>query len=472
MRESTRKTYALLGSALFHVAPLVVGLIGFTPTIDIELDLEFTEVELIDPDQIQGAEPPAPTPVTPAPEPAKPPPVEPPAPTPEPTPTPEPKPEPKPEPAEPAHDLGKQSSKVDQLGPTNSTYFVMLVPKKIRKLSYGDKALDIMAPLPDFQYLIAGGGFDALRDFDHIVVASPDLRDWRQTFLAVDYKVSRAEVQQAIERAARANNETIEWIEEGGIIRGNPRPEDPEEPDVDGRWFVLLEDKVAVYVREEFLPNILADEVGDEKTAGNYVANLTKLRRFSERQPTAGMQVVLKDLRRALKRAKLPFELPDSIELSVEAAEEPELLVRGEFSNVVEAKAFEKWWKETVPETLGATLQGKIARSMFYDPVTLERDGKEVRLWAEFETKQAAQILTMIADSNAKYLKKSPEELEALRKQRKENWLLRKGGKLPPSVLDKGAPGTDAGDGDTKKSPEPVPRTPEPTPTTPPPDGA
>lgn len=444
VRDRSRKAFAVVGSALLHVAPILVGMIGFDPKIELDLDLEFTEVELIDPDQIQGAEPlqPEPTPVvTPTP-----PPPTPPAPTPDPAPTPEP---PKPTPPKPAeepkdqHDLGKQSSKVDQLGPTNSTYFVMLVPKKIRSLSFADKALDIMAPLPDFQYLIAGGGFDALRDFDHIIVASPDLRDWRQTFLAVDYKVSREEVQRAIERAAAANDETVEWIEENGIIRGNPRPIDENEPDIDNRWFVLLEDKIAVYVRDEFLPHVLAEEVGEDKTAGNYVANLTKLRKFAARQPTAGLQVVLKDLRRALKKAKLPFEMPDSIEMSAEAAEEPELLIRGEFSSVVEAKAFEKWWTTDVPAYFDKSLQLKIVKGMFYDAVELTRDDKEIRLWAKFDTRQAALILTFIGDNNAKFLKKSPEEMDALRRERKENWLRRKGGKLPPSVLGAGdAPGT------------------------------
>jgi hypothetical protein len=446
--ERSRKALAVAGSTLLHVAPLVYGMLGFTPKIDIDFELEFTEVELIDPDQIQGTSPPPPVkpaPVPPAPE------VKPTPPDPTPTPEPAPKPEPpKPEPEKPQHDLGKKTSEVDQLGPTNSTYFVMLVPKKIRKLSFADKALDIMAPLPDFQYLIAGGGFDALRDFDHIVVASPDLRDWRQTFLAVDYRVSRDEVQRAIERAAAANDEQIEWIEEKGIIRGNPKPIAEGEPDVDGRWFVLLEDKIAVYVREEFLPHILEEEVGDDKTAGNYVANLTKLRTFAARQPTAGMQVVLKDMNRAIKKSKLPFELPDTIELSAEAVEDPELLVRGEFASVVEAKSFEKWWKEAVPAYLDSSLQLKIAKGMIYDPVEIERNDTEIKLRAQFTKKQATLILTLIADSSAKFLKKKPEELAELRAQRKENWLKRKNGKLPPSALDGDAP-------NDSKTPAPTP---------------
>lgn len=436
MKERRRKSLAAVGSAVVHVVPVVWGMVSLTPHIEVDLDLELTEVELIEPDVVQGHEPPAPQAQQVAPAPTPPPPATPPA-TPEPKPA--PKPEPKAEPPADQHDLGKARSKVDQLGPTNSTFFLMLVPKRIRKLSFADKALDIMAPLPDFQYLIAGGGFDAMRDFDHLVIASPDIRDWRQTFLAVDYKMSRAEVQRAIERAAAANGESIEWLEENGIIRGNPRPTDTSEPDVDTRWFVLLDDNVALYLREEFLPHVLAPDPGQERTSGNFVANLAKLRKFAASQPTAGLQIVFKDLSRALKRAKVPFQMPDTIELTAEASEDPELFVRFEFATLVDAKAFEKWWKHDLEEIFDSKFELKLFKGSFYEPLELSRNDAEVQLWSRFETKQAALILGMLADNTARFLKKTPEQMAELRQQRKENWLKRKGGKLPPSVLDPAA---------------------------------
>jgi hypothetical protein len=428
VRDRPRKSIALTASLVFHLAPLAWALISFAPQLDIELDFELQEVELIDPDQIQGGQPAPTEPVVP-----EPPPV--PSAPPDPGPLPEPpKPEqPKPEKPVDDHDLGKRHSEADELGPTNSTFYALLVPKKIRKLSFADKALDIMAPLPDFAYLIGAGGFDALRDFDHIVIASPDIRDWRQTFLAVDYKIPREEVQHAIERAAAKNDETVEWIEENGIVRGNPKPLDDSEPDIDPRWFMLLEDGIAVYVRPEFVEHVLAAEAGDTKTAGNYVANLTKLRKFAAAVPTAGLQVVIKDLRSALKRAKLPFEMPDTIELTAEASEDPELLIRFEFAALVDAKAFELWWKNEMPKLIPAAAKMLIGGTL--DQLQISREGKEVHLWSRFDSKQTAMLLGIIADNNAKYFKKTPEQLEELRRERKANWLERKNGKLPPSVL-------------------------------------
>ena len=67
---------------------------------------------------------------------------------------------------------------------------------------FSDNVVEIMAPLPDFQFIVDGGGFQALRDFNYLVIASPNLRDLTQTFLAVEYKLSQQEMMAGLQRAA------------------------------------------------------------------------------------------------------------------------------------------------------------------------------------------------------------------------------------------------------------------------------
>jgi hypothetical protein len=468
-----RKSLAFLVSLLSHV--LLVG--GFAngfslrcvPELEMpEIELELTEVELVDPDLLQGEQP------DPVPEPppavVEPPPVAPP-PTPVDPKSEEPKP---PEPVEPEPaKFAAKGSNADKLAPPQSTFHMLLVPKKIRKLPFSQQVLDIMAPLPDFELLIDGGRFDALRDFDHIVIASPDIRDWTQTFLAVDFRVSRAEVQRAIERAAAADDHVIEWVEDGGLLRGNPRPTDPKKEDADNRWFVFLEGKVAVYVREEFLPSILAGPTDDDrKTAGNFVANLSKLRRFADRQPEAGMQIVLKGLRRNIfKKAPklggkpLPFQLPDGFELSASATEEPEVVIRVEFANVVEAKAFLKWWNEDLRALIDGSLAIKLQAGWLYDLFEPERDAAQVTLRGQMTTDQALKVMQFAADGSRKIAKKTPEEIAEMRQRRIDAWKARRGGKLPPSALDPKAPDPKAPD---PNAPDPAPAD-DPAETPPPP---
>lgn len=443
-----RKLVSLLVSLLGHAFVLGGYANGFSlrcvPEVEApDFDIELTEVELIDPDLLQGDQAVAePEPPPPAPE------VTPPTP---PTPAepqmqpegPKPAPEPVVEPAPEKPKFAAKGSEADKLAPPQSTFHMLLVPKKIRKLPFSQQVLDIMAPLPDFELLIDKGRFDALRDFDHIVIASPDIRDWTQTFLAVDYRISREEVQRAIERAAAANDEVVEWVDDGGPLRGNPRPRDPEKEDADNRWFVFLEGKVAIYVRDEFLPSILAGPADDDrKTAGNFVANLSKLRRFAERQPDAGLQLVIKGIRRSLKKEPkiggkaLPFKFPDGFELSASASAEPEVVLRVDFADVVEAKAFLKWWKEDLAAIIDDSLALKLQMGWVYDLLQPEREGHQVALRGEMTTDQALKVMQFAADGSRKIAKKTPEEIAEMRQRRLEALKARRGGKLPPSALD------------------------------------
>ena len=438
MSTFPRHAIALSLSLLVHGGPVVVGQFSFLLSAELpDFELEFTEVELLDPDTIQGETPDE------EPEPAvvEPPPVEGP---PEPEQPDEgegeetPEEEAEEEEKEPERKLGERKSDIDKLGPESSTYFVMLVPRRIRKLSFREKAMDVMVPLPDFDYLITKGGFDPLRDFDHIVLASTDLRDWRQTFLAVDSNLDRSEIKRGIERAAAANDERVEWVEENGIVRGNPKPIDPEVPDIDERTFVLLDNGISVYVLPQFVPYLLGEkQVGDAKTSGNFVGNLTKLKRFAARQPTAGLQVVATDLRASIKSTRnIPFELFDRVEMVVEAESSPEMLITLEFLTPVDAKAFEEVWKVRVAKAIDDNFTLRLMVKPFYEMVELTRSGKEVRLWARFSEEQTEKILELIADGVAKGLKKSPEEMQKARQDRIDRWKARQGGKLPPSTLD------------------------------------
>jgi hypothetical protein len=455
-----RQTLSLLASLLGHVIVLGGYANGFSlrcvPEVELpEIDLEFTEVELVDPDLLQGEQAdPVPEPPPPAPQPTPPPPPEPAPPDPQ-ADAPKP-PEPVPEPEAPK--FAAKGSEADKLAPPQSTFHMLLVPKKIRKLPFAQQVLDIMAPLPDFEMLIDKGHFDALRDFDHIVIASPNIQDWTQTFLAVDYRVSREEVQRAIERAVAADDQVIAWVDDGTLLRGNPRPEDPEKEDADNRWFVFLPGKVAVYVREEFLPGILAGADDGRKTAGNFVTNLSKLRRFADRQPDAGMQLVLKGMRRAIKKEpkiggkKLPFKFPDGFELSASASAEPEVVVRVELADVVEAKAFIKWWDDDLRAIIDDSFALKLQFGWVYDLLQPERVGAEVTLRGQMTTDQAIKVMQFAADGSRKIAKKTPEEIAAMRQRRIDAWKARRGGKLPPSALDAKADESKAAEGKATES--------------------
>jgi hypothetical protein len=448
-----RKLVSFCSSLGLHVIPVAAGLLRFDPGLELpEIELEFAEVEMIDPDLLQSAEPPVAAEPEPAPVPVAPTPPE---TTDDPGGEPEPPPPPKPR-------FGDKGSAVDGLGPANATLFALLVTERVRRLPYADLGVEIMAPLPDFQFLIQGGGFDTLHDFDYLVIATPDVRDATQTFLAVEYRLSPEEMRAGVERAVAAAGQTITWETRQGRLMGNPRPADPARPDVDPRWVVSLDDDVAVFVREEFLPAILTGPDADErKTAGNFVANLTRLRRFAAREPKAAFQAVVRDLHRAVRRAKFFCALPNDLEILAEAAKAPDLVVRSSFASDADAESCEVFWKERLATILEENWQARLAAGWIYRLVEVQRDGAHLTLRAHFSEDQATTVLQTLAGFSAKILGKSPEEMEADRRAREERWRARRSGKLPPSA----GLGPTATEGAAPRTGEP---TPTPTPTTPP----
>lgn len=430
MTPLRRTILASIGSVVLHVSTIARLSCGFNVDIEMpDIEFELTQMDFVDPDQQLGDKPPPP----PAPEPEViPQPMGPELPPEGLGPKPEEKP---PEPPKPKV-FGEKTTRVDELGPANSNFYMLLNAKKAAGLPYAESVVEIMAPLPDFQFIIDGGGFQALRDFNYLVIASPNLRDLTQTFLAVEYKLSQQEMMAGLERAAEAEGERIEWVVRDGHTMGNPAPIKDPAKDFDPRWFVFLDDKVAVYVREEFLPAIATgpdDKKG--KTAGNFVANLMKMKTFAAREPRAGLQLVLKDINASVKIKSSPFEIPDGVELMAEAAANPELVIKVDFLDDVSAKRFENQWKNDLPKFIDDKVPF-IARGMvrgFYDDTTFVPDGKTITLRSKFSESQASLILDQIAAGSRKMLRRTPEEIEAARVRREEWWKLRQNGKLSPS---------------------------------------
>jgi hypothetical protein len=324
----------------------------------------------------------------------------------------------------PKRDLGKRKSKVAKLGPPSSNYHVLLSTRNIRKLPFGQDAMDMIRPLPDFRYLVDKGGFDPLQDTDHILVASSNLRSVTETFLAVDHTISREAMKTKIEAAARNSAQTIEWTEHDGALSGNPVPADGSADD-DPRHFVLLKENIAVLVRPEFLPAVLNEgEVGKEKTAANFVGELTKLRRYAARIPTAGVQFVANDLHAALKKTSAgSFDLPNDIEFTMEARKDPEFHLRLEFIDAAGAEAFLGWWNGEFRDFIDGNLTAKIMLGGLIDDIEVEQDRREITIWGELERAQIELILkTMgsIVEKEQERVQKQQEQRDAARKSREE----------------------------------------------------
>lgn len=140
-------------------------------------------------------------------------------------------------------------------GPEGSRLTALLRLDRVRDLpeAHGyTAAIDaILWHLPDRRRLIEGTGLDLYRDFEAILVATPNPFDDAVTFLAARHRRSDEELRGALDRGAEASGRAIRWrMQRGrpvGVRKRRAMPPGVAEPlDRDDRLFVLPRAGLAV----------------------------------------------------------------------------------------------------------------------------------------------------------------------------------------------------------------------------------
>ncbi len=436
-----RYTLGLVLSLGLHALPAFPwSFFGLSFDIDVELpEFELTAIELTDIDASFGEGEPEqkPEPLA-VPETAPPPPVT----TPEEGVGPEVKEEEKKEEPKP---FGQKKAKLDKVGPPNAYAFAFLAARKASKLKAAPQLVELMSALPDFIYIVDGGGFNVLRDFDYLVIASPNPRAINATFVAVKYRLSQPEMQSGLTRAAEAAGESVEWVEQRGVLVGDPKPVSGR--DHDPRVFVFLDNKTAIYVRREFLPAVLAKHgtedddadagsVDDSKSMADFVANMTRLRRFSRREPNAAVIATVKDIRSKIRKGTARFTVPDALELMVEASDTPEVVIKLDVVKKDEAKQLVKEWNEDLPKLIDKVpfVVRPLVRGL-YEGIEVEQRRQQVTLRSEFTETQVSMLLSQATKGTRKIAERNKQltGMDERAKQREAIWKARKNGKLTPS---------------------------------------
>lgn len=451
MRSAKRYSLAAILSGVAHASLLVGGTcsLGFNmPEIDFEL--EFEEVEFIDIDAEQQDEPVEPPPMVDGP-------ALPPGGVDELTPDEE---APGPEDAEPEKKFGDKTAKVDKLAPASSTFYMFMANRRIRKLDYAEDFLEAFSPQYDFRFLVDGGGFHPWNDFEYMMIASSNIADPTQNFIAVSHDLSETDLKTGIERASRNFNLDIEWVTREGKVMANPRPSDPEKEDKDPRWFVLVDDHTAIYIRDEFLDAVIHGEDGDGKTARNFVANVSKMRRYAKAEPKAGFTLVFKDIRSALKSAKMPFPVPNDFEFMFEAAKAPELVIKMSWPTTEEARTFETYFNEDLKAMIDGDIKLKIVAGAFYKAFSTSRNDKEVVIRGALSEGQAKSAAELMAGLARKATETSDAEWQKSKEMRERSFAERE--EAAAAAEESGATGTKAPEapiqgGGAPKEPEPLP---------------
>jgi hypothetical protein len=163
-------------------------------------------------------------------------------------------------PAKPPYDGGgridggrRRPGDLREHGPEGSRLIALLRLDRLRASPGGANTIaaidQLLLLLPDRRRLIEGSGLDLYRDFDDLLIATPNPTDDAVTFMAVRHHLTDAALRAGLDRGARAAKKPIEWQTIGGRpvgIRRKPPSPGHEAPDRDDRILALPQASLAV----------------------------------------------------------------------------------------------------------------------------------------------------------------------------------------------------------------------------------
>ena len=184
-----------------------------------------------------------------------------------------------------AHDAGDEADggrrrpgDLRNYGPEGSRLTALLRLDRLRASSVGASYLaaidQLLVLLPDRRRLLDGTGLDLYRDFDALLIATPEPHNDKVTFLAARHHLRDAILRAALDRGAAATGHTIEWRTQDGRPVGVRRPHAPAPGetaslDSDDRILVLPQPSLAVMAPPAYAEQLMGRPARKAAHAGD-----------------------------------------------------------------------------------------------------------------------------------------------------------------------------------------------------------
>jgi hypothetical protein len=149
-------------------------------------------------------------------------------------------------------------------GPEGSRLIALMRLDRIRSSPGSDKTLaavdQLLLLLPDRHQLIDGTGLDLFRDFDTLLVATPDPRDAAVTFLAARHHLTDPAFKAALDKGAKATKRSIAWRTIDGRPVGIRQQAKGAALDRDDRLLVLPQASLALMATPAYAVQLLGSD--------------------------------------------------------------------------------------------------------------------------------------------------------------------------------------------------------------------
>ena len=288
-------------------------------------------------------------------------------------------------------------------GPEGSRLTALLRLDRLRSSREGRGYIgpvdELLRLMPDRRRLLEGSGLDMYRDFDALLIATPNPFDDAVTFMAVRHHLTDAQLRAALDKGAVVAGRPIEWHEEAGrpvgVRSGSGR---------DDRLFVLPQKGLAVIAPPAYAQLLLQRTAG-ARDGGPHRRDWADLvARLDAEDGALPEEAVFMMTASNLLRARdasvisgVPA-LPKVISMVAGTSPTSFLELTSHFAAEADARAWETefpGWKNKLlgnPLVLLAGLNPIVARAQ------LERDGRAVSLRTTATPEETRRILQMIVN--------------------------------------------------------------------------
>jgi len=375
---------------------------------DLELRVPRPEITWLDLDNTLGApianpKPPPPPPPAPAPEPPK---VE------EPTATPEPpkkkkkkpkkkKKKKKPAPEGPEEPFTTDKVALGDLAAGDAALMLLLRMDRLRGSPYEGAVRSLLEVFYDHKTLLWSSGLDIVKDFDAVLIATPNPYRVTRTLLAVRHSMSERKLRRALARAARYDGKRLRWRRKArgyrGVIPTPPRlPHDPR--------VVVTRPGLALLVDPGLLPRLDQPASAAPDAEPDSPAPPTWAERLAAMQTTGGRSE--KGPAMLLQGVNLPrlirlppdMPVPQNLKVTIEpvAPARPEALLT--FASEAQAAQFLRGLPPRLERARRSILLRLLGVVDLLDAIKFKQEGLLVRATVQLTAAQVRQVLGMFRE--------------------------------------------------------------------------
>ncbi len=316
-------------------------------------------------------------------------------------------------------------------GPEGSRLVAILRLDRLRASpdarAYDAAIEDVLRLVPDRQRLLDATELDLYRDFDALLIATPNPFDDTATFLAARHRLEDKALRAALDRGAKAGGRAIEWRQELGRYVGERKiPGVGVAPERDKRLFLLPAPGLVVitppaYVKLLLGGTTIADSglVAPDSVAGGrrdsnwtglvsridaeagaipedavFVLTATNLLRSSGGTVAPGTRGEIHDALPTLRGSAMP----KVISLMIGTMSTPFLEIGAEFDDEHEARTWEAEWPAWKQNLLGNPLVLLAGMDPLVSRAELQRDERTIVLRTTATSEEIWRLLRMIAN--------------------------------------------------------------------------